>query len=151
MTEKEELVPRGTPWREGDDQPVVEPEIVDAEVVDAEVVEKKGQGSRRPVTWQSEFQQGFGVPPFPLSANKLAYLVRRVDWEGPQFMGPFYQARLHEECALLLPQPVYGFDDWRFFEMLATWHRNSMFFKCRAIGDLLACLELARQNYETMR
>ena len=137
---KTKLLPGGVSRRGVDDQPVVVPEIVDREVVES--------GSDSP--WVGESRQDLGRSPL-LTAAKLEAIVRRFDVTGPMRLGAFYQERLHEECALLLPQPVYGFDDWRFFEMLATWHRNSMFFKCRAIGDVLAYLEMARQNYETMR
>ena len=141
MTEKEMLVAGGALRRKGDDQPVAVPEIVDRDVV----------GSGSPSSWDRESFQDHGQSLFPLTAAKLEVLVRRFDVTGPMRLGALYPARLHEECALLLPQPVYGFDDRRFFEMLTTWHRNSMFFKCRAIGDVLAYLEMARQNYETMR
>ena len=149
MTEKKELQPGNYPWRKDDDQPVIEPEVVKAEVVETDDVEKeKRQGSRRPVTWKTEFQRWFGVPPFPLTAVKLKLIVRRIDRIGPMQLGAFYPVRLHEECALLLPHPIYGFDDWRFADLLVTWNRNFMFFKCRAIGEVLACFEMARQNYE---
>lgn len=140
MTEKEKSVP-GVALRQKGEPPVMEPEIIDAEVV-----EKKGQGSRRPETWETDFLQEFCVPPFPLSATKLAYLVRRIDWEGPQLMGAFYPAILRHECGLLLQQPVYGFNDWRFFALLSTWNWNFTFFKCRAIGEVLALYETMRCN-----
>ena len=151
MTEKEKSVP-GVALRRKGDPPVTEPEIVDAEVVETDNVEKEErQGSRRPVAWKTEILQGFGIPPFPLTDEKLAGLVQRIDAWGPMQLGAFYPAILQQECGLLLPQPVYGVDDWRFFALLSTWNRNFTFFKCRAIGDVLAYLEMARQNYETMR
>ena len=133
---KTESVSGGLSRREGDDQQVVEPEIVES-----------SSCSFR----DHESHWDFGQPLLPLTSAKLEAIVRRFDVTGPMQLGAFYPARLHEECALLLPQPIFGFDDRRFFEMLATWHRNSMFFKCRAIGDVLAYLEMARRNYETMR
>ena len=146
MTEKGKSVP-GVALRRKGDPPVTEPEIVDAEVVETDNVEKEErQGSQRPVTWETEFLQGFGIPPFPLSETKMAYLVRRIDWEGPQLMGAFYPAILRHECGLLLQQPVYGFNDWRFFALLFTWNWNFTFFKCRAIGEVLALYETMRCN-----
>ena len=137
MTEKEKSVP-GVVLRRKGDPPITEPEIVDAEVVETENVEKEErQGSRRPETWETDFLQEFCVPPFPLSATKLAYLVRRIDWEGPQLMGAFYPALLRHECALLLQQTVYGFWDWRYPVTLETWARNIGFFRCAAIGRIL--------------
>lgn len=148
MMEKEKLVPGVVPRREGDDQPVIEPEIVEAEVVETDDIGKEEQESRRSAGWETEFQRWFGVPPFPLTAVKLKLIVRRIDRIGPMQLGAFYPVRLHEECALLLPHPIYGFDDWKFADLLVTWNRNFMFFKCRAIGEVLACFEMARQNYE---
>ena len=147
MEEKNKLVPTGrVPRQESDDWPVIEPEIIEPEIVETDDAEKEGQESRRPAGWKTEFQRWFGVPPFPLTEEKLAGLVRRVDWEGPQLFGAFYPAILRGECSLLLPQPVYGFDDWRFADLLTTWNRNFMFFRCRAIGEVLAYLEMMRQN-----
>ena len=151
MTEKEKLVPGCVSQRRGDDQPVTEPEIVEAEVVETDDVEKEGQESRRSAGWTTEFQRWFGVPPFPLTAVKLKLIVRRIDRIGPMQLGAFYPVRLHEECALLLPHPIYGFDDWRFADLLATWNRNFMFFQCRAIGEVLACFEMIRTYHEAMR
>ena len=141
MMEKTKLLPGDVSRRRGDDQSVVEPEIVEAEVV--------GSGSNSSRVRESG--RVFEPSPFPLTSGKLEASVRRFDEIGPMRLGAFYAARLHEECALLLPQPVYGFDDPRFFEMLITWNRNSFYFKCRAIGDVLAYLAMARQNYEPMR
>ena len=61
-------------------------------------------------------------------------------------MGAFYPAILRHECGLLLQQPVYGFNDWRFFALLSTWNWNFTFFKCRAIGEVLALYETMRCN-----
>ena len=139
MTEKEKLLPGG-PRRKGDDPPVTEPEIIEPEIVES------GYDSPR----VGESRQCLGRSPM-LTAAKLEAIVRRIDETGPMQLGAFYQARLKEECSLLLPQPIYGFDDWRFADLLATWNRNFLFFQCRGIGEVLACLEMARQNYETMR
>lgn|GEM_PF-6180414 len=141
MMEKRELKPGGVPWRSGDDQPIIEPEIIEPEIV-----ESSSRSSR-----DRESNRDFGQSPFPLTSAKLEAIVRRIDETGQMQLGAFYQARLKEECSLLLPQPIYGFDDWRFADLLATWNRNFLFFQCRGIGEVLACLEMARQNYETMR
>lgn len=141
MMEKTKLLPGDVSRRRGDDQSVVEPEIVEAEVV--------GSGSNS--SWNRELGRVFGSSPFPLTSGKLEAIVWRFDVTGPMQLGAFYPARLHAECALLLPEPVQGFDDPRFFEMLITWNRNSFYFRCRAIGDVLAYLAMARQNYEPMR
>lgn len=138
MEEKNKLVPTGrVPRQESDDQPIIEPEVVKAEVVETDDVEKEGQESRRSAGWKTEFQRWFGVPPFPLSAEKLASLVQRIDWNGPQLMGAFYPALLRQECGLLVPQTVYGFWDWRYPVILETWARNIGFFRCAAIGRIL--------------
>ena len=138
MTGKDKSVPGVVALRrKGDDQPATEPEVVDAEVVETDDVEKEGQESRRSAGWKAEFQRWFGVPPFPLSAEKLAFLVQRIDWNGPQLMGAFYPALLRQECGLLLPQTVYGFWDWRYPVILETWARNIGFFRCSAIGNIL--------------
>ena len=90
MEEKNKLVPTGrVPRQESDDQPIIEPEVVKAEVVETDDVEKEGQESRRSAGWKTEFQRWFGVPPFPLSAEKLAFLVQRIDWVGPHLLGAF--------------------------------------------------------------
>ena len=135
MTGKDKSVPGVVALRrKGDDQPATEPEVVDAEVVETDNVEKEErQGSRRPVTWETEFPRYFGVSPFPLSAEKLAFLVQRIDWEGPQLMGAFYPALLRQECGLLLQQTVYGFWDWRYPVTLETWAQNIGFFRCAGI------------------
>ena len=148
MTEKKELVPGESPWQKGNDQPVIEPEIIEPEIVETDDAEKEGQESRRPAGWKTEFQRWFGVPPFPLTEEKLAGLVQRFDVWGPMQLGAFYPATLRKECGLLLPQPIYGVDDWRFSDLLTTWNWNYAFFKCRAIGDVLAYFAMARQNYE---
>ena len=138
MEEKNKLVPTGrVPRQESDDRPVIEPEIVEAEVVETDDIGKEGQESRRTASWKTEFQRWFGVPPFPLTAEKLAYLVRRVDWEGPQLLGPLYPAILREECSRLLSLPVYGFWELRYRFTLETWAQNSGFFRCAAIGGIL--------------
>ena len=147
MTEKEKVVPGVVPRREGDGQPVIEPEIIEPEIIEPEVVEpevvepddigKEGQESRRPASWKTEFQRRFGIPPFPLTDEKLAGLVRRIDAWGPMQLGAFYPAMLRKECSLLLPQPVCGFWDWRYRFMLETWAQNSGFFRCAAIGGIL--------------
>lgn len=149
MTEKKELKPGNVPWRKGDDQPIIEPEVVKVEVVETDDVEKeKRQGSR---TCETEFQRWFGMPPFPLTAAKLKIIVLRIDRIGPIQLGAFYPVRLHEECALLLRHPIYGFDDRRFADLLTTWNQNFSYFKCRTIGEVLAYFAMARQNYETRR
>ena len=150
---KQELMLGENLQRKDDVQPVIEPEIIEPEIIEPEVVEtddveKEGQGSRRPATWETEFQRWFGMPPFPLTAEKLAGLVRWIDARGPMQLGAFYPATLRKECGLLLPQPIYGVDDWRFSDLLTTWNWNYAFFKCRAIGDVLAYFAMARQNYE---
>ena len=139
---KQELMLGENLQRKDDVQPVIEPEIIEPEIIEPEVVEtddveKEGQGSRRPVTWETDFQRYFGVSPFPLSAKKIAFLVQRIDWVGPQLMGAYYPATLRTECGLLLPQPVYGFWDWRYPVTLETWARNIGFFRCAAIGKIL--------------
>ena len=151
MTGKNELVPGKITRSEDNDQPVIEPEVIEAEVVETDDAEKERQESRRHAGWKTEFQRWFGVPPFPLTAAKLKLIVRHIDRIGPMQLGAFFPIRLHEECALLLPHPIYGFDDWRFADLLATWNRNYMFFKCRAIEVVLAYYEIAWQNYETRR
>ena len=142
MTEKKELVPGESPWQKGNDRPVIEPEIIEPEIVETDDAEKEGQESRRPAGWKTEFQRWFGVPPFPLTEEKLAGLVRRVDWEGPQLFGAYYPAILRKECSLLLPQPVCGFWDWRYRFMLETWAWNSGFFQCSAIGQVLKIYQI---------
>lgn len=142
MTENEELEPGKKTWQTGDDQPVIEPEIVEQEISK----EKHGE-----MSLEKQFQHLIGGPPFPLTAAKLEHIVQRFDILGPMQLGAFYPVRLHKECALLLPHPIYGFDDWRFADLLSTWNRNFMFFKCRALGEVLACFEMAQQNYETRR
>ena len=145
MTEKKELKPGSVFWRKGDDQPIIEPEVVKAEVVETDDVEKeKRQGSR---TWETEFQRWFEVSPFPLTAEKLAGLVRRVDWEGPQLFGVYYPAILRKECSLLVPQPVYGLWDLRYRFMLETWARNTGFFRCPAIGQVLEIYQMGGRNH----
>ena len=131
MTEKEELSPGGVSQRRGDDQSVIEPEIIE---------------SSSHLSRDNESRQDFGQSPFPLTPKKLARLVQQFDVWGPMQLGVFYLAILRKECSLLLPQPVYGFNDGRFATLLATWNRNFMFFRCRAIGDVLAYLEIERQN-----
>ena len=91
---KQELMLGENLQRKDDDQPVIEPEIIEPEIIEPEVVEtddveKEGQGSRRPATWKTEFQRRFGIPPFPLTAEKLAGLVRRIDAWGPMQLGAF--------------------------------------------------------------
>ena len=142
MMEKRELKPGGVPWRSGDDQPIIEPEIIEPEIVESSSCSFRDHESH----WDS------GQPLLPLTSAQLEAIVRRFDETGPMQLGAFYSARLREECALLLPQPISGFDDWRFANLLATWKRNFMFFRCRAIGEVLACLEMLWLNYyETMR
>jgi len=136
MTEKIELVPGKITRREDNDQPVIEPEIIEPEVVES--------GSR--LSRDREFHRDFGQSPFPLTSEKLASIVQRFDVLGLMQLGAFYPAILRGECSLLLPQPVYGFDDWRFADLLTTWNRNFMFFRCRAIGEVLAYLEMMRLN-----
>lgn len=144
---KQELMLGENLQRKDDVQPVIEPEIIEPEIIEPEVVEtddveKEGQGSRRPVTWETDFQRYFGVSPFPLSAEKIAFLVQRIDWERPQLMGAYYPAILRKECSLLLPQPVCGFWDWRYRFMLETWVWNSGFFQCSAIGQVLEIYQI---------
>ncbi|MBR4665000.1 MAG: hypothetical protein IKO93_14105 [Lentisphaeria bacterium] len=130
---------------------IIEPEIIEPEIVETDDVEKEGQESRRPAGWKTEFQRWFGMPPFPLTAAKLKIIVLRIDRIGPIQLGAFYPVRLHEECALLLRHPIYGFDDRRFADLLTTWNQNFSYFKCRTIGEVLAYFAMARQNYETRR
>ncbi|MBE6370592.1 MAG: hypothetical protein E7055_00775 [Lentisphaerae bacterium] len=136
MTKKKELVPGKITRREDNDQPVIEPEIIEPEVV--------ASGSR--LSRDHESHRDFGQSPFPLTSVKLASLVQRFDVLGPMQLGAFYPAILRGECSLLLPQPVYGFNDWRFFALLSTWNWNFTFFKCRAIGEVLALYETMRCN-----
>ena len=121
---------------------IIEPEVIEPEIVETDDAEKEGQESRRPVTWETEFQRWFGMSPFPLTEEKLAGLVWRVDWEGPQLFGVYYPAILRKECSLLLPQPVCGFWDWRYRFMLETWAWNSGFFQCSAIGQVLKIYQI---------
>lgn len=134
MTEKEKVVPGGVSRRRGDDQPNIEPEIVEPEVVESDPSP----------SWVPGFHPDSEQLPFPLTPEKLARLVQQFDVCGPMQLGVFYLAILRKECSLLLPQPVYGFNDGRFATLLATWNQNFIFFKCRAIGEVLAW-------YETMR
>ena len=129
-------MPRKITRREDNDQPVIEPEVIEPEVV--------ASGSR--LSRDHESHRDCGQSPFPLTSVKLASLVQRFDVLGPMQLGAFYPAILRGECSLLLPQPVYGFNDRRFASLLVTWNRNFMFFRCRAIGEVLAYLEMMRQN-----
>ena len=119
MQENSELMWGGDRDRLGDYRPINEPEIIES-----------GDRSQR--------------SPFPLTAAKLEAAVRRGDTTGPMALGPLYSSLLRKECALLLPRPVMGIDDPAFTELRDTWNRNFSFFRCRAIGDVLA-------RYETMR
>ena len=120
MPEKNELMRSGKRYRGGEDQP---------EIIEPEIVEPGDRALKLP---------------FPLTAEKLEAIVRRNDAAGPIQLGVFYTAILRKECALLLPRPVWGFDDPALTVLLDTWNSNFMFFKCRAIGDVLV-------RYETMR
>lgn len=117
---------------------VVEPEVVEPEVIEPEVVERENARQR--------FSRRGGFRPFPLSAAKLEALVKRIDVVGPRQLGAFYPILLHRECALLLPRPVYGFDDVAFDILLATWSQNAGFFNCAAIGNVLAYYANAKER-----
>ena len=119
MQENNELMWGGDRDRLGDYRAINEPEIIES-----------GDRSQ----WSL----------FPLTAAKLEAAVRRSDTAGPMSLGPFYPSLLRKECALLLPWPVIGIDDPALTVLLDTWNRNFSFFRCRAIGDVLA-------RYETMR
>lgn len=137
MTEKEELLPMDVIRRKDDDSPVIEPEVVETWNV------KNSRG----VSWETEFRRCFfGIPPFPLTADKLVRLARCFDYAVPMSLAAFYPALLRKECRLLLRRPVYGFHDWAFALMLETWARNTGFFRCSAIGNILKIYR--RGSYE---
>ena len=112
-------------------------EYVDAEVVDVSPFDEREERDE-PHPAARCFKDIFGEAPFPLSASKLERLVRRCDFWGPRQLGLFYPALLRKECALLLPRPVYGFEDWGFSNMFNTWVLSPDFFRCTAIGAVLA-------------
>ena len=142
MMEKEELLPVEAIRRKGDDPPIIEPEIVEEEVV-----ETGNSKNRRDVSWETEFRRCFfGTPPFPLTPDKLARLARCFDYAVPMSLAVFYPTLLRKECRLLLPRPVYGFHDGAFALMLETWARNTGFFRCSAIGNILKIYR--RGSYE---
>ena len=121
-------------------QPV---ERVHVEVVSERPREERDKSKKR-VTVEEQFRQFFGEGPLPLTADKLRRLVCRCDYVGPWRLGAFYPARLRQECGLLLPRPVWGLDDPALTVLLDTWAQNFMFFRCRAIGGVLACYEMMR-------
>ena len=104
MMEKTKLLSGDVSRRRVDDQSVVEPEIVEAEVV--------GSGSNSSRIRESG--RVFEPSPFPLTSGKLEAIVWRFGVTGPMQLGDFYPARLHAECALLLPEPVDAWSDIAF-------------------------------------
>ena len=113
----------------------------DVEFVPMEVVD--GSPSTKTPNDVDRFRQRFGESPFPLTADKLMRFCR-YDYVGQWQLGAFYPAVLAKECALLLPRPVWGCDDPALTVLLDTWNCNFLFFRCRAIGDVLACYEMMR-------
>ena len=144
--------------RENKIEKAVAAHVADAsnvECVQAEVVDESPYGVRqerhKPPTAERCFRDWFGEAPFPLSADKLMRLVRRNDFWGPMQMGVFYFAQLRMECELLLPYPALGFDDWAFANMVNTWIGNPGFFRCAAIGRMLAVYEMMRSEHADLQ